>query len=160
MSDVNNSFWLNKMLFLSNSPQRYHFFFSVGVFKTLFFIQDVIFSQNTTFLALWWHILLNKRSHNCTFFHFFMFEMIFFLLKFGWIAGNRYLCSRFPGCSAVGSVPGLGPGGRPFESGRPDNRKVVTREERNLISQTPLFFYTMKNRISKAYEHRRRWPRQ
>ncbi len=25
------------------------------------------------------------------------------------------------GCSAVGSVPGLGPGGRPFESGRPDN---------------------------------------
>ena len=25
-------------------------------------------------------------------------------------------------CSAVGSVPGLGPGGRPFESGRPDNK--------------------------------------
>ena len=25
------------------------------------------------------------------------------------------------GCSAVGSAPGLGPGGRPFESGHPDN---------------------------------------
>ena len=24
------------------------------------------------------------------------------------------------GCSAVGSAPGLGPGGRPFESGHPD----------------------------------------
>ena len=39
-----------------------------------------------------------------------------------------YFCSRFQkqpsllatGCSAVGSAPGLGPGGRPFESGRPD----------------------------------------
>ena len=27
---------------------------------------------------------------------------------------------RSTGCSAVGSAPGLGPGGRPFESGHPD----------------------------------------
>ena len=26
------------------------------------------------------------------------------------------------GCSAVGSAPGLGPGGRPFESGHPDKK--------------------------------------
>ena len=31
-----------------------------------------------------------------------------------------YLCSRFAGRSAVGSAPGLGPGGRVFESRRPD----------------------------------------
>ena len=29
---------------------------------------------------------------------------------------------KAPGCSAVGSAPGLGPGGRPFESGHPDIR--------------------------------------
>ena len=35
------------------------------------------------------------------------------------------------GCSAVGSAPGLGPGGRPFESGHPDN-KAKGRSKRNL----------------------------
>ena len=35
------------------------------------------------------------------------------------------------GCSAVGSAPGLGPGGRPFESGHPDN-KAKERSKRNL----------------------------
>ena len=29
---------------------------------------------------------------------------------------------RSTGCSAVGSAPGLGPGGRPFESGHPDSK--------------------------------------
>ena len=39
---------------------------------------------------------------------------------------KKYLCIAFhesvrrSGCSAVGSAPGLGPGGRPFESGHPD----------------------------------------
>ena len=28
----------------------------------------------------------------------------------------------FSGCSTVGSMPGLGPGGRQFESGHPDKR--------------------------------------
>ena len=32
------------------------------------------------------------------------------------------------GCSAVGSAPGLGPGGRPFESGHPD-----TEDNKNLF---------------------------
>ena len=30
---------------------------------------------------------------------------------------------RSTGCSAVGSAPGLGPGGRPFESGHPDSKR-------------------------------------
>lgn len=44
-------------------------------------------------------------------------------IPFGHFTGKVYLCSRFPGCSAVGSAPGLGPGGRPFESGRPDGKE-------------------------------------
>lgn len=44
-------------------------------------------------------------------------------IPFGHFTGKVYLCSRFPGCSAVGSAPGLGPGGRPFESGRPDSKE-------------------------------------
>ena len=49
-------------------------------------------------------------------FHFSLFTFHFLL----------YLCTAFrvndkaSGCSAVGSAPGLGPGGRPFESGHPD----------------------------------------
>ena len=39
--------------------------------------------------------------------------------------------SGHSGCSAVGSAPGLGPGGRPFESGHPDN-KAKGRSKRNL----------------------------
>ena len=38
---------------------------------------------------------------------------------------------RSTGCSAVGSAPGLGPGGRPFESGHSDN-KAKGRSKRNL----------------------------
>ena len=46
---------------------------------------------------------------------------LFLYRKFASITRKPYLCTRKSGCSAVGSVPGLGPGGRPFESGRPDD---------------------------------------
>ena len=35
------------------------------------------------------------------------------------VNGQRSM-KKQSGCSAVGSAPGLGPGGRPFESGHPD----------------------------------------
>ena len=40
------------------------------------------------------------------------------------------------GCSTVGSVPGLGPGGRRFESCHPDNRK-----EKQFLSCFSFSFY-------------------
>ena len=84
--------------------------------------------------------------------------MLFLPFKFGGVEGKQYLCSRFPGCSAVGSVPGLGPGGRPFESGRPDRdsesqRKVADYQFYDWFSATS--FITLFYRLAVYSNHRK-----
>ena len=53
-------------------------------------------------------------------FHILLYLCTAFRVEWSMIYGQWSIKEKQSGCSAVGSAPGLGPGGRPFESGHPD----------------------------------------
>ena len=60
---------------------------------------------------------MKRKKQDANNFSLFTFHFSFFVVPL-----HRFsqYSDKLSGCSAVGSAPGLGPGGRPFESGHPD----------------------------------------